>query len=160
MRASVHSAGFTLIELMVVLAIVGILAAGLFPLAELNVRREKEQALRQGLREIRAAIDAYKAAVDAGRIARSVDSSGYPSSLEVLVDGVVDAKMPDSRRIYFLRRLPPDPFATGAAQNAAATWMRRSYASPPDAPKEDADVFDVYSKSDGIGLNGVPYRQW
>lgn len=160
--------GFTLIELMVTLAIVGILAAGLFPLAELDRRREREQELRQSLREIRAAIDAYKRAADEGRVAKAADASGYPPRLEVLAEGVADAKSAEPKRIYFMRRLPADPFAPefargGAradARAAAASWGKRSYASPPDAPAEGADVFDVYSLAEGTGLNGLPYRQW
>ena len=160
--------GFTLIELMVTLAIVGILAAGLFPLAELDRRREREQELRQSLREIRAAIDAYKRATDEGRIARTVNASGYPPRLEVLVEGAPDAKSSDPKRIYFLRRLPADPFAPDVARAgartdtraAAASWGRRSYASPADAPAEGEDVFDVYSLAEGSGLNGLAYRQW
>ncbi|MFN0161427.1 MAG: type II secretion system protein [Burkholderiales bacterium] len=151
---------------MVALAILGILAAGLFPLAELDRRREREAELRAALREIRAGIDAYKRAVDEGRIARAADASGYPPSLEILVEGAPDAKSTDNRRIYFVRRLPADPFAArepgtfADARTAARTWGKRSYASPPEAPAEGADVFDVYSLADGAGLNGVPLRRW
>lgn len=162
--------GFTLIELMVALAIVGVLAAGLFPLAQLDKQREREAELRRSLRDIREAIDAYKRATDEGRIAKSADASGYPPSLEILVEGAVDAKSPPptTRRIYFLRRLPADPFAAefgrsesrDDARTAARGWGRRSYASPPDTPAEGADVFDVYSTAAGTALNGVPYRQW
>lgn len=160
--------GFTLIELVVSLAILGVLAAGLFPMAELDRRREAELELRRGLRELREAIDAYKRLSDDGRIARAADASGYPPSLEVLVEGVPDAKAPDGRRIVLLRRLPRDPFAERGAsggpraqlRDAARTWGRRSYASPFDAPAEGADVFDVYSLAEGTGLNGVPYREW
>ena len=155
-----RSHGFTLIEMMVVLAIMGILAAGLFPLAELNARRDREQELRQGLRQIREAIDAYKAAVDDGRIAKNADASGYPASLDVLVQGTVDVKNPSGQKIYFLRRLPGDPFMAALETNPARTWGLRSYASPPESPAPGVDVFDVYPLSEGTGLNGVPYRQW
>jgi general secretion pathway protein G len=152
--------GFTLIELVITVAIVGILAAGLLPLTQLAAQRAKEQELRAALREIRTALDAYKQAADESRIERKVDASGYPPSLEVLAEGVKDAKSPDGRLIYFLRRVPRDPLFPDASVAADETWGLRSYASPPDDPKEGDDVFDVYSRSGGTGLNGVPYREW
>ncbi|MGE5526965.1 MAG: type II secretion system protein [Rhodospirillaceae bacterium] len=153
------SHGFTLVELVVTVAIVGLLATVTLPLAQLTVQRHKEQELRVALRQIREAIDAYKKAADEGRIVRKADESGYPRNLGVLVSGVEDAKRPDRRKIYFLRRLPRDPFADGAA-DPVDTWGKRSYVSPPDAPSEGADVYDVYSLATGTGLNGIPYRSW
>lgn len=152
--------GFTLIELVVTVAIVGILAAGAMPLAQLAAQRSQESELRAALRQIRNAIDAYKAAYDDGRIERRLGASGYPPSLEVLVSGVVDATDPEGRRLYFLRRLPRDPLHDDATVAAGQTWGRRSYASPPEAPRPGADVFDVYSLAAGSGLNGVAYREW
>jgi general secretion pathway protein G len=152
--------GFTLIELVITVAIIGILALGLLPLTQLAAQRAKEQELRSALREIRTALDAYKQAADESRIERKADASGYPPSLEVLAEGVKDAKSPDGRMIYFLRRVPRDPFFADAGVAADKTWGLRSYASPPDDPKEGDDVFDVYSTFGGTGLNGVPYREW
>jgi general secretion pathway protein G len=151
--------GFTLIEMLVTVAIVAILATVAMPLSELSQQRAKEQELRQDLRDIRTAIDAYKQAVDEGRVARSLDQSGYPPTLAVLVEGVNDAKSPVTKKIYFLRRIPADPFAENAS-DAESSWGKRSYDSPPDAPREGKDVFDVYSSSDRVGLNGIPYRDW
>jgi len=156
----VRTRGFTLIELLVTVAIVSLLATMALPVAELAVRRGQEQDLRAALREIRAGLDAYKRATDEGRVARSALESGFPPTLETLVQGAVDARSPDKRRIYFLRRLPRDPFTRDAELPAGRTWGLRSYESPADAPREGSDVFDVYSLATGTGLNGRPYREW
>jgi general secretion pathway protein G len=152
--------GFTLIELLVTLAILAVLASAVAPLAELTVKRSKESDLRVALRQIRGALDDYKRAVDEGRIAKKADESGYPPSLDVLVQGVPNERDPVKAKIYFLRRIPRDPFNTDSALPPARTWGQRSYESPPDAPKEGKDVFDVYSLAEGTGLNGIPYREW
>ncbi len=152
--------GFTLIELVITVAIVALLASIAFPMAEVAVQRSKEQELRSALRQIREALDAYKQAGDEGHIVRKVGESGYPNSLDVLVNGVEDAKRPDKAKIYFLRRMPRDPFFTDLDALPGDTWGKRSYESPPDDPREGDDVFDVYSLAPGSGLNGIPYRQW
>jgi len=153
--------GFTFIELVITVAIVGILAAAAFPLVEITAKRAKEQELRAALRQIRTALDEYKKAVDAGRVQKKADESGYPPTLDILVEGVPDADDPNRRnRIYFLRRIPRDPFHTDPAARPAETWGRRSYESSHDAPAPGKDVFDVYSLAGSVGLNGVPYRQW
>lgn len=152
--------GFTLVELVVTVAIVGILALAMLPLAEVSMQRAKEHELRTSLRQMREAIDAYKQASDEGRIPRRVNESGYPKSLDVLVEGTEDAKDPKKSKIYFLRRVPRDPTASDSTLAAADTWGQRSYASPPDEPKRGDDVFDVYSLSPGTGLNGIRYREW
>ena len=153
-------AGFTLIELVVTVAIIGILASVAVPLGELSMQRAKEQELRGALRQIREALDAYKQAAEEGRVQRRAGGSGYPRSLDELAGGVEDAKNPAKAKIFFLRRLPRDPFHPQTDIPAADTWGKRAYASPPDAPFEGEDVFDVYSLSERIGLNGVPYREW
>lgn len=152
--------GFTLIELVITVAIVAVLASVALPLNELTVQRGKEADLRRSLREIREGIDAYKQAFDEGRMVKRADDSGYPKRLEDLVEGVEDQKDPKKSRIYFLRRIPRDPFAEDASQTNAETWGKRSYESPPDDPKEGDDVFDVFTRSTLIGLNGRPLREW
>jgi len=152
--------GFTLIELVITVAIIALLASVAMPLNELVVQRAKEQDLRRALREIRDGIDRYKEASDEGRITKKVGESGYPRKLEDLVAGVEDAKSPTPQQIYFLRRIPRDPFASDPSLAPAETWGKRSYASPPDDPREGDDVFDVYSRATGTGINGRPYREW
>lgn len=152
--------GFTLIELVVTVAIVGLLATVAMPMAELTFRRSKEQELRAALRVLRTAIDSYKIASDQGRVLTELGASGYPPSLAVLVSGVEDARDPDGARIYFLRRVPRDPFFPDPATPAESTWGLRSYASPPGDPRPGDDVFDVHSISAASGLNGVPYHDW
>ncbi len=145
--------GFTLIELVVTVAIVALLASIAAPLAEVTVQRGREQDLRHALRDIREAIDAYKKASDDGVIERKSDQSGYPPSLQALVDGVPDQRHPDAPKIFFLRKVPGDPVSGGE-------WGLRSYASPAGAPEPGKDVFDVYSRAEGAGLNGIPYKDW
>lgn len=154
------SRGFTLVELIVAVAIVGILAWMAVPLLEVTQQRQKEAELRLALRQIRQAIDAYQQAALDKRIEIAADASGYPARLELLVAGVPDISLPDHRPIYFLRRLPRDPFAVDAHEPAAETWGKRSYASSPDQPQAGDDVFDVFSRSDRRGLNGINYREW
>lgn len=152
--------GFTLVELMVTLAVLAVLATLAVPMAQVAVQRQKEQELRLALREVRAAIDAYKRAHDAGLVRRVVGASGYPPDLQVLVDGVENQRDPQRRKLYFLRRIPRDPMAPDDAVPAAETWQLRAYASEPDEPQPGADVYDILSRSPQPGLNGVPYRQW
>jgi general secretion pathway protein G len=151
---------FTLIELLISLAVLAVLAMVALPVVELAVTRGKERELRVALWQIRDALDAYKQAADAQRIARSVDQSGYPPDLRILVEGVVDLKDINGRKIYFLRRIPRDPMHPESDVPAELTWGKRSYRSPASAPQEGADVYDVFSKSEKTGLNGVPYREW
>lgn len=175
--------GFTLIEMVVVLALVAILSLAAQPLLELSVQRTQEFALRDALRTLRGALDAHKQAADSGRIRKGADASGYPASLDELVQGVPvamagevaegalddgadtppPARASDTeardKRLYFLRRLPRDPFAD-ASLPAAQTWGLRSYDSAPDAPAPGRDVFDVHSRSERTALDGSAYRDW
>ena len=146
--------GFTLIELIITVTIIGILAVLAVPLAKNSIQREREFALRQALREIRTAIDKYKDASDRGFIPVKLNTEGYPESLDVLVEGVQMVGAVD-KKLKFLRRIPVDPMTN------STMWGLRSY---QDDPKVDSwggqDVFDVHTKSNGIALDGTKYKEW
>jgi general secretion pathway protein G len=161
MNGQSRSRGFTLIEMVVTLAIVGLLASIAAPLTETVIRRGKEQELRTALYQIRDAVDAYKRAADAGRIEKSVASNGYPANLKVLVEGVRDLRSPKGAKIFFLRRIPR---VIRCWAKASATPKTNGACVPTTArlnnPRDGEDVFDVYSKARGKGLNGIAYSEW
>ena len=152
--------GFTLVELLITSAILATLAMIALPVAELTVKRQNEAELKESLRMIRNALDAYKQAVDSGKIVRIATGSGYPQHLESLVEGTENQTDPERRKLYFLRRIPLDPFTKNNNQTATHNWQLRSYSSSAANPAEGDDVYDVYSKSNGIGSNGVAYAKW
>lgn len=152
--------GFTIIELLVVMAVLGVLAAAIMPLGETLLRAQKERELKQALWEIRAAIDDYKRAVDRGNVILALGESGYPPSLKALEAGVANGRLGAAgQSMYFLRSIPRDPFAAPDLP-AEATWRLRSYVSPPDRPALGGDVFDVHSSSDSVAMDGTPYAKW
>lgn len=154
--SSPRDRGFSLVELLVVLAVLGVLAWAATPLLELTSQRERERELKRALWEMRDALDAYHNAAQTGVIEGG--PAGYPRTLSELVVGRPNLKRP-GEMVYFLRRVPTDPFATEGSVGEQS-WALRSYASPPDRPEPGEDVFDVHSKSERIGLNGVPLKEW
>ena len=154
------AAGFTIIELLVVMAILGVLAVAVMPLSQTLVVASKERELREGLWEIRNAIDEYKRAHDLNAGDQGATASGYPPTLQALVDGLTDERPAAAgAKRYFLRRIPRDPFADPALA-PEQTWRLRSYASPADKPMPGADVYDVRSSSDAVALDGTSYATW
>ena len=158
--------GFTFIELIITLALVGLVSMLALPLYEVTATRIKEAELRQALRTVRAALDTYKAATDSGALKREPGQSGYPPSLELLTQSLDLASKPDasgtlaSQRMVILRQMPRDPFNTDFQLPPEQTWTTRAYASRADDPQPGDDVFDIASKSSAIGLNGTPYSSW
>ena len=147
-------AGFTMAEMVMVAAVMALLATAVLPVAKFTSRRTKEMELRSALREMRAAIDEHKRISDGGHIQIDLGADGYPAELEVLVEGVEILGKIDYKH-KFLRRIPLDPM-TGERE-----WGLRSYQDDFDSDSWGGeDVYDVYSLSNGIGLNGVPYREW
>lgn len=147
-------AGYTLAELVMVAAVMVILASVALPSVKFTARRTKEMELRAALRDMRAAVDEYKRYSDMGFIPVDLGTDGYPKDLEVLVEGVEMAGQVD-KKLKLLRRIPVDPM-TGEAE-----WGLRSYQDEADATSWGGEnVYDVYSLSNAVGLNGVPYREW
>jgi general secretion pathway protein G len=150
--------GYTFVELLIVVMLLSILAAAALPLVRVTVRRQKEAELRHALREVRTAIDRYKDASDRGMIGgpnQRLGSEGYPPDLKTLVEGVAVTGDASGRKLKFLRRVPLDPIMN------STEWGLRSYQDSHDAMAWGGqNVYDIYSKASGRGLDGIPYRQW
>jgi general secretion pathway protein G len=152
--------GFSLIELLVTLAILGVLLLLVMPVAQIELQRSKEQDLRRALWDIRHGIDNYKQASDDGRIPKSAGTSGYPKDLDILVQGLPDQRDPKHTKIFFLRRIPRDPMQPDTNLSDEQSWGIRSYSSEAADPRDGSDIYDVYSSSSKVGVNGIPYSQW
>ncbi|MCA1583737.1 MAG: type II secretion system GspH family protein [Acidobacteria bacterium] len=150
--------GYTFVELLVVTTIVLILASAVQPLAKVAMQRQKESELRRQLREMRTAIDNFHDGVLSGQIPTTElkpNNEGYPPDLETLVEGVSAANDASGRKLKYLRRIPVDPMTR------SAEWGLRSYQDKPDASRWGGqNVFDVYTLSEGTGLDGTKYRDW
>lgn len=145
--------GFTLVELIAAMTIMLLLTTVALPVASIVVRREKESELKEDLRTMRNAIDRYKDFADSGMIPTEMDTYGYPPTLDILVKGVALKGSKDKYK--FLRNIPVDPM-TGTTD-----WGMRSMQDDPDSQSWGGqDVFDVFSKSQGTGMNGIAYADW
>ncbi len=152
--------GLSLLELVIVVAVLSVLASAVMPLAHISSKRAKELELRQNLRKIRTALDMYKKAYDDKKIENEIGRSGYPESLAELVEGVKDVKSAEGHMIYFIRRLPRDPMNDNEFLTAEETWEARSYDSPPDDFSGGDDVYDIRSSSEKTALDETYYRDW
>jgi general secretion pathway protein G len=148
----VRQRGVTLLEMIVVITILLILMGAAVPILKVSVRRQREVELRRDLWEMRSAIDRYKDAADKNAFQQKLGSEGYPPDMDTLVNGV---EIAGGKKLRFLRRIPVDPM-TGNSD-----WGLRSM---QDDPQSDSwggqNVFDVYTKSTGVGLNGTKYKDW
>jgi general secretion pathway protein G len=144
--------GFTLAELVMVVALIAVLSTIALPVAKFTVKRHKEAELRLALRQIRTAIDEYKRLSDQGLIPVKIGGEGYPESLEELVEGVEIVGQETERR--FLRRIPVDPMTK-------EDWVLRSYQDDPDATSWGGEnIYDVRTSSEGVALDGTKYADW
>ena len=144
--------GVTLMEMIIVITILLILMGAAVPVVRLSVKRQKETELRRDLWEMRNAIDRYKDAADRNAFQVKLGTEGYPPDLDTLVNGV---EAQGGKKLRFLRRIPIDPM-TGDKD-----WGLRSMQDEPDSESWGGqDVFDVYTKSNGTGLDGTKYKDW
>jgi general secretion pathway protein G len=148
----VRQRGVTLLEMIVVITILLILMGAAMPVLKVSIRRQREVELRRDLWEMRSAIDRYKDAADKNAFQQKLGSEGYPPDMDTLVNGV---EVAGGKKLRFLRRIPVDPM-TGNTD-----WGLRSMQDDPESDSWGGqNVFDVYTKSTGVGLNGTKYKDW
>jgi general secretion pathway protein G len=151
-KSARKSRGFTLAELVMVVALIAVLAAMALPVAKFTVKRQKEAELRLALRQMRTAIDEYKRMSDQGLIPLTIGGEGYPEELEELVEGV--AIVGQETKMRFLRRIPIDPMTHD-------DWVLRSYQDDVDATSWGGEnIYDVRTSSEGTALDGTKYADW
>jgi general secretion pathway protein G len=144
--------GFTLAELVMVVALIALLSAMAMPVAKFTVKRRKEADLRLALRQIRTAIDEYKRLSDQGMIPVKIGGEGYPEELDELVEGV--EIVGQETKMRFLRRIPVDPMTRD-------DWVLRSYQDDPDATSWGGEnIYDVRTSSEGVAIDGTEYADW
>lgn len=154
-QSVVRHSGYSITELVVVCGLLVTLSAVVFPVAKFTVRRQQEADLRATLQTLRNAIDEYKRFSDAGLLPIDLGTDGYPAEIELLIEGHNLVGQPPDKIKRFVRRIPVDPM-TGDTE-----WGMRSYQDDWNADSWGGEnVYDVYSLSEGVGLNGVPYRFW
>ena len=156
-----RSHGFTLVEMIITLSLLAVLALSALPLGKMAVKRENEIELQRALRLVRESIDAWKKLADEKKIEVDEDTEGYPPTLEALVKGVevqdknATEKAARKRIVKFLRRIPKDPMTN------SFDWGIRSYQDDPDSDVwGEENVYDVYTKSQALALDGTRYRDW
>ncbi|AZI88680.1 type II secretion system protein [Kosakonia cowanii] len=152
--------GFTLIEMLVSLALLATLASAAIPIYQRQIQQRNEETLRVALREIRTALDRYAQLSEEGIIEKEADMSNWPVSLNQLVDGVINKKSANREKIYLLRAIPRDPFCDCEGKPNSETWRLRASTQAPGESTGGKDIWDVSSTSMQPGLNGVPYAQW
>jgi len=155
-QAKRNQAGFTFLEMIIVLAILCILVGIAMPITKHENTRRKEAELKYSLKQTRDAIDRYKIDCELGLVGlldRRVNDNCYPPDLDRLVEGI---NIPNSdKTIRYLRSIPVDPFTENTE------WGLRSDQDDRDSTSwGNENVYDIYSKSERVALNGTRYKDW